>query len=234
MKHTTGKSFFVQGVAHGGPFFVVVVPFALLFGVIGTEAGLSIAEVMGFSVLVIAGAAQFTAIQLMVEDAPTLIVLAVSLAVNLRMAMYSAAVTPHLGGNPIWKRGIIAYLLVDQSYAISVMKYEDTPDMTVQEKTSYFFGVIVPIFPMWYAGTWLGAVAGKQIPPEWALDFAVPVAFIALVAPALKTGAHITAAAVSVIAVLVFSWMPYNTGLLVAGVLAMAAGAEVERRREAS
>ena len=234
MKHTTGKSVFLQGMTHGAPFFVVVVPFAMLFGVIGTEAGLSIAEVMGFSVLVIAGAAQFTAIQLMVEDAPTVIVLAVSLAVNLRMAMYSAAITPHLGANPLWKRGLIAYLLVDQSYAISVMKYEDAPDMTMQEKTTYFFGVIVPIFPMWYAGTWLGAVAGQQIPPEWALDFAVPMAFIALVAPALKTGAHVAAAVVSVVGALVFSWMPYNTGLLVAGVMAMATGAEVERRRDAS
>ncbi|MDP7149776.1 MAG: AzlC family ABC transporter permease, partial [Paracoccaceae bacterium] len=79
---------FWSGFRQGLPFILVIVPFALLFGVIATEAGLSIVETLGFSVVVIAGAAQFTALQLMTEQAPTLIVLASALAVNLRMAMY--------------------------------------------------------------------------------------------------------------------------------------------------
>jgi predicted branched-subunit amino acid permease len=74
-----------------------VVPFAILFGVVGTEAGLNLAQVMGFSIGVVAGASQFAALQLMSENAPALIVVASALAVNLRMAMYSAALAPHLG-----------------------------------------------------------------------------------------------------------------------------------------
>ncbi len=73
MTTSNRKSIYLQGVRDGAPFVLVVVPFALLFGVVGTEAGLNLAEVMGFSVLVIAGAAQFTALQLMVDEAPTLL-----------------------------------------------------------------------------------------------------------------------------------------------------------------
>jgi Predicted branched-chain amino acid permease (azaleucine resistance) len=97
-----------RGVRHGAPFLLVIAPFGALFGVVGTEAGLNLAQVMGFSVIVIAGAAQFTAVQLLSENAPTLIVIAAALAVNLRMAMYSAALTPHLGAAPLWQRAIMA------------------------------------------------------------------------------------------------------------------------------
>jgi predicted branched-subunit amino acid permease len=46
---------------------------------------------MTMTVLVIAGAAQFTALALLEEQAPMLIVIIAALAVNLHMAMYSAA-----------------------------------------------------------------------------------------------------------------------------------------------
>ncbi|WP_150120932.1 AzlC family ABC transporter permease, partial [Sulfitobacter sp. HI0040] len=78
-------SAYFKGVADGAPFILVIIPFSTLFGIIATEAGLSVFETLSFSVVVIAGAAQFTALQLMQENAPTAIVLASALAVNLRM-----------------------------------------------------------------------------------------------------------------------------------------------------
>ena len=68
------RSPFRRGVAEGLPFLVIMVPFGALFGVLGVEAGLPIAQVMGFSVLVIAGASQFTAVQLMLDSVPAVIV----------------------------------------------------------------------------------------------------------------------------------------------------------------
>ena len=227
MSATTPKTAFWQGVRDGAPFLLVVVPFALLFGVVATEAGLSLAQTMGFSVLVIAGAAQFTAVQLMVEQAPTLIVLATSLAVNLRMAMYSAALTPYLGTAPLWQRALIAYFNVDQSYAVSVAKYEQT-DWPLAARVAYFAGVILPVCPMWYVMTLVGALVGTTIPPEYALDFAVPITFLALIAPMLRTVAHLAAALVSVTLALILAGLPYGIGLLGAAVAAMITGAQVE------
>jgi hypothetical protein len=48
----------------------------------------------------------------------------------------------------------------------------------------------------------------------------------------LRTRAHIIAALVAVVVALCAAWLPYNLGLLVAGLAAMMAGAEVERRTE--
>ncbi|SIO46733.1 Predicted branched-chain amino acid permease (azaleucine resistance) [Rhodovulum sp. ES.010] len=228
MSASTAKSQYWTGVRHGAPFMVVVGPFALLFGVVGTEAGLNLAEVMGFSVVVIAGASQFTAVQLMADEAPTLLVIVTALAVNLRMAMYSAALTPHLGAAPLWIRALAAYFLVDQTYALGQARFEARPEMTLSDRVAYYFGAVTPICPLWYAATLAGALIGEAIPPGYALDFAVPITFLAMVAPALRTLAHVAAAVVSVLVALLLAGLPYSLGVLVAGVAAMAAGAQVE------
>ena len=101
MAITTPKSAFLHGLWDGAPFLLVVGPFAALFGLLATEAGLTVFETLTFSVAVIAGAAQLTAIQLMQENAPTIVVLASALAVNLRMALYSASLAPWIGADNV-------------------------------------------------------------------------------------------------------------------------------------
>lgn len=221
-----------QGVRDGAPFILVVAPFGLLFGVVATEAGLNLVEVMGFSVLVIAGASQFAALSLMQENAPVVIILATALAVNMRMAMYSASIAPHLGAAPLWIRAVAAYFLVDQSYAVGVARYGRDPSMSLTEKLAYYFGAVSPICPVWYVATLVGAVVGTQIPESMALDFAVPITFLAIIAPMLRSLAHVTSAFVSVSVSLSLAFLPYNLWLLIAAVAAMVAGAEVERRVE--
>ena len=228
MPFTTTKSAFWAGVRDSTPFIVVAGPFAMLFGVLATEAGLNVFEALAFSVVVVAGAAQFTALSLMQDDVPTVIVLASALAVNLRMAMYSASITPYLGAVPFWKRAIAAYFLVDQSYAVSISKYEKEPEMPLSQKLAYFFGVVVPVCPSWYIFTVVGALVGQQIPESWALDFVMPLAFLALIGPMLRTPAHMVAALTGTTVALLAAGLPYNLGLLAAGAAGMIAGARTE------
>ena len=230
MPPATMKSTYLRGARAGAPFVIVVIPFAVLFGVVATEAGLPLAQVMGFSFLVIAGASQFAALQFMTENAPIFIVLASALAVNLRMAMYSAALTPHLGAEPLWRRALISYFLVDQCYAISFEEFQKDEELTPALKTAFFLGSVTPICPLWYVFTWIGAVIGTAIPTEFGLDFILPIAFLAMVGPALRTIAHVAAAFASIILSLLLVNVPLNLGLLIAAVIAMAIGAEVERR----
>ena len=232
MAPTTSKSEFLRGIGTGLPFVLVIAPFGALFGVVATEAGLNIAETMGFTSLVIAGASQFTALQLMSENAPVLVILATSLAVNLRMAMYSASLVPWLGAAPVWKRAVIAYMTVDQTYACSVAEYEARPEMSLSQRIAFFAGVSLPIVPLWYAATLVGALAGAGIPSSFALDFALPITFIAMLGPMLRTLAHLAAALVSVVLALALSGLPAGVGLLLAGFAAMITGAVVETLRE--
>jgi len=231
MPSTISKSAFVSGFWAGLPFIAVGVPFSLFFGIIATEAGLSVAQAMGFTIVVIAGASQFTAVQLMIEAVPVWSVLAAALAVNLRMAMYSASLQPHIGAAPLWQRMLCAYINFDASYAISMTRYEQDPPMSVSEKVGYFLGSVSLMTPLWFLGTYFGAVFGESFLGSFDVTFAMPILFLALVAPMVKTLAHLAAAVTSVVATLALSFMPSGTGLLVAALLAMIVGAEIERRR---
>jgi predicted branched-subunit amino acid permease len=228
MSGATQKSYYWIGFRAGLPFLLVMMPFGMLFGVVATEAGLTSVQTMAFSSVVFAGAAQFTALQMMAEDAPFLIVVATALAVNLRMAMYSASLAVWLGRAPLWKRALIAYVNVDQSYAVSMNRFEDEPDLSLSQRIGFFFGAVTPVYPMWVVATGLGIWLGDTIPDWLALDFAVPICFLAIIAPMMRTLAHMVSAVASIILALVFSGLPYNLGLLVAAAVAMIVGAQVE------
>lgn len=237
MAITTTKSAYLKGMLDGAPFILVIVPFSLLFGLLAAEAGLSVLEALTFSVVVIAGAAQFTALQLIQEEAPTIVVLTSALAVNLRMAMYSASLTPYIGAAPLWKRALAAYFTVDQSYVVAMAEFERVPNMKVEHRYAYFFGVATPVAILWYLCTALGALVGTQIPDSWALDFAIPITFLAMIAPMFRTLAHVVAAFVAVLLSLLAVEVPYSLGLIIAGMAGMMAGARTElwaeRRAEA-
>jgi len=228
MPITTPKSAYWAGLRDGTPFILVAGPFAMLFGVLATEAGLNVFEVMSFSLVVIAGAAQFTALQLMQDEAPTLIVLISALAVNLRVAMYSAALTPYMGRAPLWQRAFAAYLLVDQSYALSHGKFEAEPDMTVPQRMAYYFGTCTLVIITWFGCSYLGAAVGTALPQDLPLDFALPIAFLSMVAPMMRTLPHLIAAAVALGISLLAVDIPYSLGLIVAGLAGMMAGAQAE------
>ena len=78
---------FLRGVRAALPFVIVMGPFGMLFGVASADAGLNLFETAAFSLTVFAGAAQFAALQLMQDQAPLIVILATSLAVNLRLLM---------------------------------------------------------------------------------------------------------------------------------------------------
>lgn len=223
----------MQGIRDGLPFLLVICPFGLLFGVVASEAGLDIGTAFAFSLAVIAGAAQFTALAQLQDQAAVWLAILMALAVNLRMAMYSAALTPHMGKAPVWKRALVAYLLVDQVYSCSILRFEQNPQWSTAQKYSYFFGAALPVCPMWPVMTVVGAMMGSAIPESWALDFAVPITFLAMIAPMLRSLPHVAAAVTSVIAALVLMGLPSGLGLIVAAVIAMMVGARVELWMEA-
>jgi len=225
MSSPTSRSAFFLGLRDALPMALVVFPFGMVFGVVATEAGLELIETMVFTSAVIAGASQLTGLHLMQDAAPLLIVLASALAVNLRMAMYSAA---HFGQASLLRRALIAFFTVDQNYALCAKRFDGPEPLSLGWKTGYFAGTTVPTAPFWISGTLLGALVGDAIPEWLPLDFAVPITFVALIAPGLRTGAHRGAALVSAVLALAFAWLPYNLGLMVAGIGGMMTGAQLE------
>ena len=224
---------FWLGMRDALPFLLVIVPFGLLFGVLANEAGWRLVETLAMSAVVIAGASQFTALQLLSEHAPLLVCIIAPLAINLRMAMYSASLAPHLGGAPGWQRALMAYGLTDQTYGVVMNRYA----LLAEDEPAGEGGALFR--RRWCRsacpGGWRpgrGRCSGTAIPAGLALDFAVPITFIALFAPALRTRPHVAAAVVSAAVALALAWMPWNLWLIFAAGAGMATGSLVEVRQE--
>jgi predicted branched-subunit amino acid permease len=221
-------SSFARGARHALPFLVVIVPFAMMFGLVASKAGLNLTEITAFSLTVFAGASQIAAVQLLQDHAPVWVILVTSLAVNLRLMMYSMALSPHFGSAPLGIRAAMAYFRIDQSYALSELEFDRRRSLTLAEKTAYFFGTVSPLFPVWIGSAIAGAQMGRAIPPQFALDFAVPITFLAMTAPSVRSVAHLAAGMVAVGVTLALLWLPYGTGLIVGAAAGMTVGACLE------
>jgi predicted branched-subunit amino acid permease len=188
---------------------------------------------VGLSTIVFAGAAQLAAIDLMARDAALVVIVLTALVINARMLMYSASLAPHFAGLDVRRRMGAAYVLTDQAYAVSIFQY-DTGLFSLRERLAYYLGAGLTLWSVWQVVTLIGALAGRGLPEGLSLEFGVPLVFLALLVPALRTRPSVVAALAAGTVAVAAAGFPYNSGLLVGAGAGIAAGLLAGLRREAA
>jgi 4-azaleucine resistance transporter AzlC len=219
---------FWNGVRDEAPILLGVVPFGLLFGALAISAPLSSLAAQAMSSIIFAGSAQFIAAQLVGAGSSGLVILMVVFVVNLRHALYSASVAPHVRRLHTGWKLLLAYLLTDEAYAVTITHYAREGDS--ETRHWYFLGAGLTLWSSWQISTAIGIFIGAQIPASWPLGFILPLTFIALVVPALKDRAGVAAALVAGAVGLLAFGLPYKTGLLLAALIGILTGLLVEGR----
>lgn len=214
---------FNAGVMDMLPILIGVAPFGLVAGAAVIHAGQGIAEAVGMSVIVFAGASQIIATTIFGDHAPIWVALITALIVNSRMFIYSTSIAPLLSDAPAWQRPFLGYMLVDQNYAAVMTQARFRDDIDI---VPYYVGAWAALASVWQVTSIAGALLGNVIPESWGLEFAVPLVFLAMLAPSLKSPTAIGVAVVTAVgsAVLV-PMLPMQSGLLVALLGGMAYGA---------
>lgn len=228
------RSEFFAGVRAELPILLGVIPFGLIYGVLAiTQAHLPPDVAQAMSAIVFAGSSQFVGQQLMAAGTPGVVIVLTTFVVNLRHALYSASVAPFV--RPLrarWKV-LLAYLLTDEAYAVTITHYEQT-DSPSDHKHWFYFGSGLALWSTWQASTAVGIFFGAQVPDSWGLDFTLALTFIALVVPRLKdrasTGAALAASSVAIIG----SILPYKLGLMAAALIGIVVGMIIETRPTSS
>lgn len=223
----TRRADFSEGVRTVVPVLLGVIPFGLVAGAAAVDAGLSLSQAVGLSVVVFAGAAQLAAIDLLGSGSPLAVVVATILVVNLRMTMYSASIAPHFEGVVARVRTLLAYLLTDQAYALSVTRFRGG----AVSKPAFYLGTAVPLWLVWQVCTIAGVVIGANVPPWLPLGFAVPLTFLALLIPAIEDAATLTAAVVGGGVATLGAGVPFELGLMLGATLGVLSGFAVEEVR---
>ncbi len=213
---------FNAGLRAGLSLLVAVAPFGLVTGVAMAAGGIPPLEAMAMSVLVYAGASMLAAAQLIGEGAPALVVVIAAAIVNLRHVMYSAALRPYFAGESLSRRLAVSYFLVDNVFAMVLARYDGRP--RAEGKFAYVLGNSIPVWLCWQINVGAGLLVGNQLPAAWKLEFAAPLAFIAMSIPLLRDKPMVAAAVSAGLTVVALHALPLKLGLAVAATVGIVVG----------
>jgi predicted branched-subunit amino acid permease len=189
--------------------------------------GISPSAAMAMSVVVYAGASMLAATQLLAAETPVAVVVLTALFINLRFMMYSASLRQHFAGLPLRGRLLAGYLTADNAYGVSIARFNDQPAMP--GKLGFYLGAGGAVWIVWQASVALGILVGAGLPAHWRLEFAAPLAFIALTIPILKRRAMVAAALAAAVTVVLAAGLPFRLGLAAAALVGITAGLLMER-----
>jgi predicted branched-subunit amino acid permease len=225
----TPRDRFIEGAKAVSPILLGVVPFGLIVGV--TVAGTPINNWVGWATswVIFAGAAQIAAIDLINSGAVAWVAIATPLVINLRHAMYSAALAPQFGKLSRLDRIWLPYVLTDQAFVISASRYEpDSDPLTVKW---FYLGAALTLWVPWQIATLVGIVVGAQVPAGWSLDYAIALVFLGLLAPAVSSRPAAVAAVVGGFVAVLSLDLPNGIGIMIASIAGVAAGSIADWRQ---
>ncbi len=219
------RSIVRKALGDGLPLFIPGIPFALVMGLAITESGINSLIGWSSSPIIFGGAAQLTLISLLGTGTAVAASVVAALVVNARHLMYSAAMVPIFQRQPRWFRWVGPYFLLDQVFALSILRSDDEP----RAFRTYYLSVGIFFLAGWIFFTGLGLVVGPVIPEAWNLGFAVPVMFLGLVVMSIDRYPKAVAAFVGAGTTYVFAALPNRSSLLVGALVGIIAGVIAER-----
>ena len=215
------------GVRAELPLLLGVIPFGMIYGMLALEAGLTPVAAQAMSSLLFAGSAQILTVELVHTATPGFIVLLTIFLLNLRHMLYSASVAPYLENLSLRWKLLLAYLLTDEAYAVSIIHF--TEHKNAPYRHLILFGAGITLWTAWQLSTAAGILLGAVIPAEWSLDFTIALTFIALTMPAMSDRPALVAAlSAGTTAVLAYA-LPFKLGLVLASLVGIGAGVWSER-----
>jgi len=152
----------------------------LSFGVLASQAGLSVAGATIMSATSYAGSAQFAAVSLLGAGSGIGVAVTAASLLNLRYTPMGIAVAPWFTGPPL-RRFLESQMLVDESWILA-----QKPDGTFDKGLMLRIGLA--FYAVWVTSTALGATFGASIGAlePWGLDAIVPAMFLGLLMPRLR------------------------------------------------
>ncbi len=205
------------------PLWIGVAPFGAIYAVSALAAGLTPVQTLAMSLLVFAGASQFTAAGLFAAGAAGPAIVLTTLIINARHLLLAASLVPYARRAPAWVKALLAFQLTDESFAVGMRAFLDG-----RGSVAYQFGSNLSLYVIWQLSTVAGMLLGALIPDPaaYGLTLVFPLTFIGLLMPLLKTRTNrLVAAIAAVLAVCGALLLPGQWYLLLAGVVASGVGA---------
>ena len=188
------------------PIGLFTLPFGLAFGVAASEAGLTEFQAISMSVLAFSGAAQFAALDFWGDTIAVGSLAMVVLALNARLVIMGAAVSPWINQLRSGQRILTLGLLSDPNFADSQPAFQSG-----ERDAGLLVGGGLILWMFWVIGTAIGILGGAAIgnTAVFGIDVVMPCFFVAVVAGQLKGRAKFVPVVVaSVASIALLGWVP--------------------------
>lgn len=207
----------MQGVRDVIPFMVSAAPSGIIFGTLALSSGLNFWEGTAMSALVYSGSAQFVGLGLIKIGASWPVLIVTTLMLSLRLLIYSAMLATYIKELPQKFRLLLGFGLIDAVFFVVLDRYKK--EDASPYKAWYFLSTVLALYVNWMIFTWIGLLIGQMLPDmsNLGLDFAMIAVFITMIAATLVNWKVWTAVLVSGILVLSCWSLPYNIGVIIAG-----------------
>ncbi len=220
------KSFVKRILTPALPVMMGYIPVGFAYGVLGVNGGLSTLNTILMSLIVFAGSAQLMATGFFAQGLNPFSIIITTFIVNLRHMLMSASLSTHMKN---WRKIEVAgfcYELTDETFAVHSLRFNDghtaaLPSMTIN--------IICQL--SWVIGSILGALAGNLISDvrPFALDYALPAMFIALLLLQVHNRKHVIVAITgALISILLWKFGITQWNVILATVIGASLGAILE------
>ena len=204
--------------------------YALSFGAVSTSSGLSLLQTCVLSLLMFTGASQYGLVGVIGSGGSGLAGAATAILLGTRNAFYGLRISRLLAQRGP-RRLLAAQLVIDESTAMSLATDSDDANRLG------FWATGISVYVLWNLGTFIGAVAAQALPDPRAvgLDAAAPAAFVALLAPRVRSRAALRmAAGAAAVALACVPFLPIGGPILVAALAAIVVGGLTPGHRPAA
>ena len=159
------------------------IPVGFAYGVLALQAGLSPANALWMSIIVYAGSSQLIAVGLLAAGTSPLSLILTTFIVNLRHMLMSASLAPFLKNWTKIELAGFAFELTDETFALHSMRFNSGQ---AGKTETFLINMMAQL--SWIFGSWLGIAAGQMVDDvrPYALDYALPAMFIALLVMQIK------------------------------------------------
>ncbi|MEO1061405.1 MAG: AzlC family ABC transporter permease [Actinomycetota bacterium] len=211
------------------PVVAALVPFALAIGAASAANGLSLAEAIVTPALLLAGASQLAAVDLVGAEAAIAVAAGTAIAINLRFALYSTALRRWFEGAPRWQQLLLAVPLIDQNFLLCEDRFDESTGLAWRRR--YYLVVSGWMVVAFLAFQVVGYAAGAGLPAGLGLHLGAPLVFAGMLARAAAGRGQLVAAATAGGAVVLVSGLPGGLALPVAALLGVAVAAAMPGAR---
>ena len=213
---------FKQGIIEELPLQLGVFPFGIIYGIMAIESGLTPMQAFLMSSIIFGGASQIAFVQLISNTSSLGVIVTTVGAINSRHFLYSISMVEYLKTLSIKWRIVLAYLLTDEAYAISIRRFIIEPNRPFLH--FHLLGTGITLFLSWQISTLMGVFLGGDLPQFLDLQFIIPLTFIAIIVPMIKSISTFLVVISSAFSSLILKSLDISFWIILSGIIGVVIG----------